>query len=150
MKMNYKLFALVLLSLFIYSKESKALKVTFGTKCHPDGKGSCVGERGMCLIIEIKPNTALAKYPDPGTMLGDDMAYGEMTINGDHTIQLDVIAQHSDVTIDDHFTIEQPIELPDDVCQQLGCKSLTLQPGVYQVDYAACRLGTIMIDMMMK
>ena len=104
----------------------------------------------MCLIIEIKPNTALAKYPDPGIMLGDDMAYGEMTINGDHTIQLDVLAQHSDVTIDDHFTIEQPIDLTEEVCQQLGCKSLTLQPGVYQVDYAACRLGTIMIDMMMK
>lgn len=150
MKMKYKLVTAVLLAFFIYSNESKAVKITFGTKCHPDGQGSCVGERGICLIIEIKSNATLARYPDPAVLLGDDMAYGELTIEGQNRVRLDVLSQHSDVQLDGHFTVEQPVQLSDEVCRALGCKALTLQPGVYSVDYAAYRLGTVMMDMVMQ
>jgi hypothetical protein len=150
MKMNYKLGVAALLAFFIYTNESKAVKITFGTKCHPDGQGSCVGERGICLIIEIKANSALARYPDPGVVLGDDMAYGEIGLIGQDRIRLDVLAHHSDVKVDEHFTLEEPVQLSDELCHALGCRSATLQPGVYDVDYSAHRLGTILMDVVIQ
>lgn len=128
-----------------FCQQAHAIKITFGTKCHPDGNGACVGDRGICLIIEIKKNNALARYADPSGFLGDDMAYGEMTMSGHGMIRLDILAHQSDVTVDEQFTVEEPITLNEEIARELGYKEVTIHPGIYRVDYGAYRLGSVEI-----
>ncbi len=145
MKKKYNVALLMTVCAVAFSFHAHAVKITFGTKCHPDGAGSCVGERGICLIVEIKKKPA-ARMIEPASSLGDDMAMGEMTITGAHSIRLEILAQQSDVELGPHFTLEEPIELNREVTQALGAQQVILRAGVYIVDYSHCRMGAVMLD----
>lgn len=139
---------LLMLIALLWAGESQALKVTFGTKCHPDGSGSCVGERGICLIIEIKKVSDDMLRLDPRTYLGGDMAVGELTVSSADEITLEVLDQVSDAAMRPDFILEGPLTLNEEVCQALGFQRIQLQPGTYPVDYSQQRLGTIRLKMM--
>lgn len=146
MKIKHTLTAACFCAAFFFSNSSQAIKVTFGTKCHPDDNGGCTGERGICIIIEIKNAEALAREISPSAFLGDDMAYGELTRVDESHLRLDVLAQKSDVPLTGNFKVEQPVQLKEEVCRQLGLQSVVIQAGEYRVDYAGCRFGTILLD----
>lgn len=141
------LFMMIFLSL---TQQAQAVKITFGTKCHPDGNGACVGERGICLIIEIKKNNSLARHADPSPYLGDDMAYGEMTMISASEVRLDVLSQHSDVELNGEFIIEQPVVLNSEISGDLGYSKVVLLPGVYQVIYGSSPLGSVDISVAIR
>jgi hypothetical protein len=150
MKKKRLLSILSLLLTISFSQPAQAIKITFGTKCHPDGNGACVGDRGICLIIEIKKNQALARYADPSGFLGDDMAYGEMTMTTHGVIRLDVLSQNSDVLLEEHFTIEEPVVLSEELSRDFGFREVTLLPGVYTVDYGAFRYGSVQLPVSVR
>lgn len=143
---NYVLAAGLLVALF-QAQEAKAVKITFGTKCHPDGNGACVGERGFCLIIEIRKVDPSARIAQPNALLGDDMALGELEMLSPTTVRLDILDQRSDVELNNQFVVEEEIRLNDEVCQALGVNAATIRAGNYSVDYGSLRYGTVLLDM---
>lgn len=147
-KKKYTVTPLLMLIALLWAGESQALKVTFGTKCHPDGSGSCVGERGICLIIEVKKVTDDMFRLDPRAYLGDDMAVGELTVSSADEITLEVLNQQSDVAMRPDFILEGPLTLNEEICQSLGFRRIQLQAGSYPVDYSQQRLGTVRLKMM--
>jgi hypothetical protein len=128
------------------AQEAKAIKITFGTKCHPDGAGACVGERGFCLIIEIRKVDPSARMAHPNTFLGDDMALGEMAIVSQGIVRLDVLEQRSDVELTDHFMVEEDIPLNEVLCRELGVNAAVIRAGNYPVDYSALRYGSVLLN----
>lgn len=139
-----------MMSLFVVSMavshSSSAIKITFGSKCHPDDNGGCTGEKGICIIIEIKNATGLLRESDPQANLGDDMAMAELTRVDDGHYRLDILAQRSDVLNGPFFTVEQPISLNAELLTLLGVQSVVIQPGRYSVDYSNCRYGSVLLE----
>ena len=137
---------MLLLGSLAYSNSSSAIKLTFGTKCHPSGDGACEGDRGICIIIEIKNAEWMTRYLDVSALLGDDMAYADAALTGQNRLRLDVLGQHSDAKLDPSFKVEAPITLSSGLASDLGVKSVVILPGVYPVDYSLQRFGTVMLD----
>lgn len=150
MRKHWLFSVLVLMLTISMTQQARAVKITFGTKCHPDGNGACVGERGICLIIEIKKNNSLSRHVDPTPFLGDDMAYGEMTLISNNEVRLQVLAQNSDVRMGEEFILEEPIVLNAEVSGDLGYAKMVLLPGVYRVDYSLIPLGTVNIPVAIR
>ncbi|MFM2134819.1 MAG: hypothetical protein RL021_219, partial [Bacteroidota bacterium] len=146
MKRN-RLIALVLFaSSMAVSHPSSAIKITFGTKCHPDDNGGCDGDKGICIIIEIKNAEGLFRETDPRPALGDDMAMAELACTDAAHIRLDILAQQSDVVNGPYFTVEQPVALNAELVTKLGLQYAVIQPGRYSVDYSTRRFGTVLLD----
>ncbi|MFM8432814.1 MAG: hypothetical protein ACKOA1_08465 [Bacteroidota bacterium] len=150
MKNSFLFSALLVLILLSFTQQAQAVKITFGTKCHPDGNGACVGERGICLIIEIKKNPGLARQADISNVLGDDMGYADLNMVSGNQVRLDVLAQRSDVTLSDEFIIEEPVVLNSEVSADLGHAKVVLLPGVYRVDYGMLPFGSIVIPVAVR
>jgi hypothetical protein len=128
------------------SHSSSAIKITFGTKCHPDDNGGCAGDRGICVIIEIRNAEQLVRSADPSTLLGDDMAYGDLVRIDENRFRLDILSQRSDVPLSPLFTVEQPVELRGDLPGRFGVQSLVIRPGQYQVDYSRHMYGSVILQ----
>lgn len=129
-----------------FSHPSSAIKITFGSKCHPDDNGGCTGDRGICIIIEIKNAEGLFRETDPRPALGDDMAMAELTRTDAAHIRLDILAQQSDVINGPYFTVEQPVALNPELVTKLGLQCAVIQPGRYPVDYSTLRYGSVLLD----
>jgi hypothetical protein len=145
-KLKTFLLAVGLLIGLLHTQDAKAIKITFGTKCHPDGAGACVGERGFCLIIEIRKVDPSARMLHPNTYLGDDMALGEMLLVSSDVVRLDILEQRSDVELNDHFVVEEDIPLNEIVCRELGVNNAVIRAGSYPVDYSALRYGSVLLN----
>lgn len=145
-KLKKYVLAAGLLIAILPTTQAKGIKITFGTKCHPDGTGACVGERGFCLIIEIRKVDPSARMVNPNTLLGDDMAFGELVILSPTTARLNILDQRSDVELNNQFVVEEEIRLSDEVCQALGVNAATIRAGNYSVDYGSLRYGTVLLD----
>lgn len=128
------------------SHSSSAIKITFGSKCHPDDNGGCAGDRGICIIIEIKNAEGLFRETDPSSGLGDDMAIAELTRVDGARFRLDILAQRSDVANGPFFTVEQPIALNPELLTLMGLQSIVIKPGRYPVDYSGHRYGSVLLD----
>lgn len=137
---------IIIFSAVLVSNDSSAIKIRFGTKSRPDSEGNCVGDRGICLIVEIKLGPALARNAGVFDDLGDDMAYGDLEIVGSSQLRLDIIEQNSDAELGPYFVLGDDIILGDEICKELNVDRVQLSKGSYKVDYSEFRYGSVFID----
>ena len=145
-KIKKNLATLVLIIALLPSNDAKAVKITFGTKCHPDGTGACVGERGICLIIEMRKVDPAHRVFHPNSLLGDDMALGDLVLLSRTTMRLDIMEQRSDAELNGEFIVESDIRLNDEICRELGVNTATIRAGIYSVDYSMMRYGAVVLN----
>ena len=105
--------------------------IIFGTKCCPNEEATgCEGDKGFCLIIKSEcPEGAEVK-------LGKGEGLADASVTSDRKILLGIKEDYYEDNKGDKFHVSKDHELSQEVTRALGYDQVTLQKGVYDVDYS--------------
>ena len=147
--MKKYIFVLFILSFFSFSLIENCNakpKLVFGTRSHPIGNGEgCEGDHGLCIIIHGRVVNDDFDVKD----LGDDMGLVEAEII-DGELKLNILFDESKYCFEKDFTVIKNIVLDEEVSEKLGYQNVTIEAGVYRVDFSKFRYGSVVLPVQIR
>jgi len=142
MKKHFSILVLMALFLSLISTSADArIKVSFGTKSHPDSTGYCGGDKGICIIIDIGRYSGGEVYG-----LGDAMGVANIGLTDDGDLKMEILYDSEKENKGDYFIVEKDVPLNEEICKELEVSSLSIKAGKYLVDYSQFENGSVILN----
>ena len=105
----------------------------------------CEEGHGLCVIISWRIVDENFDVKD----LADDMGLAEIEIV-DNQLVMNLLYDRSKGSLDRNFDVVKNIMLDQNVCEQLGYRSILIEAGKYELDFKNFKYGSVMLPVQLR